>query len=88
MLQKMLTKKILSSVFEDSKIKKKFLKDFQITKMLKYVNEENDADLRINELEIEVAKLKRLSHPPIFTEGERDEILKRLTRIENYLKRR
>ena len=42
----------------------------------------------INELEIEVAKLKRLSHPPIFTAGERDEILKRLTRIENYLKRR
>mgnify|MGYP001380422663 CR=1 FL=1 len=89
MFKKVFKDKILKTVVsEKGSILKLLMKDLPLTDIIKYVKEENDADLRINDLELEVAKLKRDSHPPMFTESDRDEIIKRITRIENYLKRR
>ena len=69
-------------------VMKGLLKQFDLYKIRKYVDEENDADLRINDMEIEIAKLKQFSHSPIFSETDKSDIIRRLVRLENHKKRR
>jgi len=57
MLQGMIIKKVVDIVL------KQVLKKFNLNKIKKYVEEPNDADDRIDKLELEVHKLKKNSHP-------------------------
>jgi hypothetical protein len=57
MLQAMIIKKVVDVVL------KRVLKKYNLGKMKKYVEEPNDADDRIDNLELEVHKLKKDSHP-------------------------
>lgn len=57
MLQAMIIKKVVDIVL------KQVLKKYNLSKMKKYVEEPNDADDRIDKLELEVHKLKKDSHP-------------------------
>jgi hypothetical protein len=56
MLQAILAKKIASVVLE------KVMEKRAMKKIRKYVDEPNDADNRIDELELKVAKLEKFSH--------------------------
>ena len=56
MIQAMIAKKIAGVVLE------KVMQKRAMKKIRKYVEEPNDADNRIDELEIKVAKLEMLSH--------------------------
>ena len=91
MLQGILVKKVLDLVL------KQIFKQFDLDKMKKYVEEDNELDIQvrqmqktirkqgkyIEELEKNVAILKADSHPPIFTKRGYDNILKRLRKLEN-----
>ena len=57
MLQGMIIKKVVDIVL------KQLLKKYNLRKMKKYVEQPNDADDRIDKLELEVHKLKKDSHP-------------------------
>ena len=77
----------------DLKIKsnsKQVSKKFKIKKILDYVEKPNDADERIDKVEIDVfhhdkrlSKLEEESHEPIFTKKQYDKILKRLKKLES-----
>ena len=49
---------------------------------MKYVEEPNELDHKVVELENQILKLEKDSHPPIFSKKERNDILKRLKRLE------
>ncbi len=46
--------------------------------IMKYVQEPNELDHKVVELEKEIKKLKKESHPPVFSTEERDLIFARL----------
>ena len=90
MLQAFIAKRVINVVL------KKIMRAREIKKMRKYVEEENELDIQIKfhakaldkygkiieELEKEVAILKKDSHPPIFTSKDKNGINKRLKKLE------
>ena len=57
----------------------KILKILKTIKTLKkYVEEPNELDYKVSELEKEIEKLKKDSHPPVFKTEERDAIMARI----------
>ena len=76
MLQKLLIQKILEIVM------KQVTKKFKLKKVLDYVENPNDADDRIDKLEIQVHRLERDAHPPIFGKDDYKDILKRIRKLE------
>ena len=71
-------------------------KKFNLNKINNYVEEDNELDIKmktalknvrknakyIEELEKDVANLKRDSHPPIFGKKDKKDIIKRLKKLE------
>tara|TARA_B100001250_G_scaffold408418_2_gene430793 strand:+ start:334 stop:615 length:282 start_codon:yes stop_codon:yes gene_type:complete len=91
MLQGLIAKKTIDIIL------KQVMKKREINKLRKYVEEDNELDIQmkqlqktvakqgkyIEELEKEVAILKKESHPPIFSVSDYKDVLKRLERLEN-----
>ena len=90
MLQGMIAKKVIDVVL------KKIMEKHNLNKLQKYVEEDNELDVQmkqaqktigklgkyIEELEKDVANLKRDSHPPIFGKKDKNDIIKRLKKLE------
>ena len=90
MLQAMMAKKVVDIIL------KKVMQKREITKLRKYVEEDNELDLQakahakaldkygryIEELEKDVAILKASSHTPVFRSDDYKDILKRLNKLE------
>ena len=90
MIGKLIGKKLLGT------IAKQVLKDKVVQNIQKYVEEPNEVDIQvkqlrkvvnrqgmyIEELEKDVAILKRDSHPPIVTKGDYRKLEKRINKIE------
>ena len=90
MIQAMMAKKVVDIIL------KKVMQKREITKLRKYVEEDNELDLQIKahakaldkygryieELEKDVAILKASSHPPVFMKNDYKDILKRLDKLE------
>ena len=51
--------------------------------IISYVFDKNDLDYKVEELEKDIKDLKNDAHPPIFSQAELDDILKRLGRLED-----
>ena len=91
MLQAILMKKVISVVME------KIAEKHRIKKLQDYVEKDNELDIQvkqqqktiakqgkyIEELEKDVAILKKEAHPPIFTTKDYKDILKRIKKLEN-----
>lgn len=91
MLQGLIAKKTIDIVL------KQIMKKREINKLRKYVEEDNELDIQmkqiqktvskqgkyIEELEKEVAVLKKNAHPPIFSMADYKDILKRLRKLED-----
>ena len=91
MLQALIAKKTVDIIL------KKIMKKRELSKLRKYVEEDNELDIQmkqlqktvakqgkyIEELEKEVAILNKDAHPPIFSISDYKDILKRLKKIEN-----
>lgn len=91
MIQGLIIKKVLETVFKKIETKHK------LNKLRKYVEEENELDKQmkqvhktnakhgryIEDLEKDVAILKTSSHPPLFSQKDLDSILKRLKKLED-----
>lgn len=91
MLQALIAKKTVDIIL------KKIMKKRELSKLRKYVEEDNELDIQmkqlqktvakqgkyIEELEKEVALIRKDSHPPIFSISDYKDILKRLKKIEN-----
>jgi len=91
MLQGLIAKKTIDIIL------KQVMKKREINKLRKYVEEDNELDIQmkqlqrtvakqgkyIEELEKEVAILKKNAHPPIFSILDYKDILKRLEKLEN-----
>ena len=82
MIQGIIGKKLFDYVV------KKLMKDFDLPRINRYVVNENDADKRINSLELEVEKLKINNHAPSFSDSDKNDIIRRLVNLENFKKRR
>ncbi len=90
MLQGILVKKVLDLVL------KQIFKKFDLNKINKYVEEDNELDKQmkvvqktlskygktIEELEKTIAILNKDSHPPIFGEKDKKNIIKRIKKLE------
>lgn len=61
---------------------KKVAKKYKLQKLIDYVEKPNDADDRIDKLELKVHQLEKESHPPIFTKKEYRDMLKRIKKLE------
>ncbi len=84
MIQKIIVGKVLDLVT------KQVTKKFKLGKVLDYVEKPNDADERIDKLEIDsfnhekrLKELEKESHEPIFTKKQYDQIIKRIKKLEN-----
>jgi len=76
LMQKMILNKLVDVVL------KQVTKRFKLKKVLDYVEKPNDADDRIDKLELDVHSLKRDSHPPIFSIKDYKDLLKRIRKLE------
>ena len=90
MLQGIIVKKVLDLVL------KQLLKQFKLDKIQKYVEEPNELDVQvkvfqkklnqygktIEELEKATAILNNNSHPPVFGDKDKNNIIKRLKKLE------
>ena len=56
----------------------------EVKKHSQYVDEPNDADLRIDKCEEQIKLLAEDQHPPIFTEEIKEEIFNRLGKLEDF----
>ena len=77
-------------------IKKALNKRFNLNNIKSYVEDDNELDIKmktalkrgrknakyIEELEKDVANLKRDSHPPIFGKKDKNDIIKRIKKLE------
>ena len=68
MIQKLIINKIISLLS----------RQFKLHKIMKYVQEPNELDHKVVELEKEIKKLKKESHPPVFSTEETDNINTRI----------
>ena len=57
-------------------------KNFKLFKIMKYVEEPNELDHKVVEIENRILKIEKDSHPPIFSKKERNNILKRIKKLE------
>ena len=73
---------MLIQKFVINKIINLLSKNFKLFKLMKYVEEPNELDHKVVELENQILKLEKDSHPPIFSKKERNDILKRLKKLE------
>ena len=90
MLQGIIIKKVLDLVL------KQLLKQFKLDKIQKYVEEPNELDLQVKVLQKKVNKYAKViedvektlalldkdSHPPIFGEKDKKNIIKRIKKLE------
>ena len=93
MLQAFILKRVAGVII------KKVMEKREIKKLKKYVEEDNELDLQvraharaldkygrtIEELEKDVAILKKDSHPPIFGKKDKNDIIKRIKKLEKEL---
>ena len=91
MLQGILAKKAVDVIL------KQIMKKREISKLRKYVEEDNELDIQIKQLQKTVAKqgkyieeleknlaiVNKNSHPPLFSMADYKDILKRLEELEN-----
>ena len=63
-------------------LKHLFSKSKRMKALLDYVHKPNKLDLMAEKHEGEILELKKDSHPPIFNKKERNDILKRLKKLE------
>ena len=82
-LQKLILDKVKDVVI------KKVAKKFKLDKVIDYVEKPNDADERIDKMEIDVFhhdkrldKLEKESHEPVFSKKQYKDILRRLKKLE------
>ena len=54
-----------------------------IKPLIRYKDEPNDADLRIDKLEVQIMMLAKDNHPPMFTEEDKKDIINRLEGQDN-----
>ena len=66
------------------KIMDHFMEMFKLDKVLQYVEQPNDADIRIDKVETQIKMLAEDQHPPIFTEEMKKKIVDRLDRLEEF----
>ena len=66
------------------KIMDHFMEMFKLDKVLQYVEQPNDADVRIDKVESQIKMLAEDQHPPIFTEEMKKEIVNRLDKLEEF----
>tara|TARA_R100000742_G_C4274296_1_gene94218 strand:- start:1032 stop:1277 length:246 start_codon:yes stop_codon:yes gene_type:complete len=76
LMQKMILNKLVDVVL------KQVTKRFKLKKVLDYVEKPNDADDRIDKLELDVHSLKKDTHPPIFSTKDYKSLLKRISKLE------
>ena len=90
MLGKFIAKKVAGAVI------KKVMEKRAIKKMREYVEQPNELDIQVKvlqknnaklskeneEMQKEIAILRRDSHPPIFSKEDMDEIIKRVEKLE------
>ena len=57
-----------------------------IKPLIRYKDEPNDADLRIDKLEVQIMMLAKDNHPPMFTEEDKEDIINRLEELEEFKK--
>ena len=90
MLQGLIVKKVIDVVL------KKIMEKHNFKKMQKYVEEDNELDIQMNQarkslnkygrtlenVEKDIAKLKVDSHPPVFMKDDYKDIIKRLNKLE------
>ena len=62
--------------FVINKIIELLSRQFKLHKIMKYVQEPNELDHKVVELENQILKLEKDSHPPIFSKKERNDILR------------
>ena len=55
-----------------------------IKPLIRYKDEPNDADLRIDKLEVQIMMLAKDNHPPMFTEEDKKDIINRLDELEEF----
>ena len=90
MLQGLIVKKVIDVVL------KRIMEKHNLKKMQKYVEEDNELDIQMNQarkslnkhgrtlenVEKDIAKLKVDSHPPVFMKDDYKDIIKRLKKLE------
>ena len=65
------------------KIMDQFMEMFKLDKVLKYVEQPNDADRRIDKLEDQMSVLVDNSHPPVINQDEWDDVKATIKKIKN-----
>ena len=57
-----------------------------IKPLIKYKDEPNDADLRLDKHDEQILMLAKDNHPPMFTEKDKKDIINRLEELEEFKK--
>ena len=78
---------MLIQKFVINKVIELLSKNFKLFKLMKYVEEPNELDHKVVELENQILKLEKDSHPPIFSKKDKDGIIKRLKKVEEHIER-
>jgi len=76
MIQGMIAKKIIGVVL------KKIMEKSELKRMRKYVEEDNELDVKVRELENKIVILEKMSHIPIFSKDDLKAVHKRLAKLE------
>ena len=61
-------------------------KAFKLPQLVNYMELPNDADIRIDKLEVQMEMVAEDQHPPIFTEEMKKELVNRLDKLEEFEK--
>ena len=61
-------------------------KVFKLPQLVNYMELPNDADIRIDKLEVQMEMVAEDQHPPIFTEEMKKELVNRLDKLEEFEK--
>ena len=94
MIQGLIAKKAIDVIL------KKVMEKREISKLRKYVEEDNELDYKVKELEKSISllnkhieiqekhieKLEENSHPPVFSKANYKDLLKRIKKIEKEIK--
>ena len=68
--------------FVINKIIELLSRQFKLHKIMKYVQEPNELDHKVVELENQILKLEKDSHPPIFSKKDKKDIVARIKKLE------
>jgi hypothetical protein len=76
MLQGLIVKKIIDVVL------KRVMEKSALKNMRKYVEEDNELDVKVRELEKKMVILEKMSHIPIFSKDDLKAVHKRIAKLE------